>query len=113
MLGLGSNLDELKSRIQKAQEQIAQLGSPEPLLPEMITATNALRINEYLTKSDEHKTRLISAYDEYTRKLEEIIASLLDIQSDLKDIVKTETSIIAESSKIPKRHKKTKGKIKK
>ncbi|MEW6043689.1 MAG: hypothetical protein AB1608_05455 [Thermoproteota archaeon] len=95
MLGLGSNLDELKLRVKKAQEELAQLGSPSPPLPEMIDTTNIIRINEYLTKSNESKTRLISAYEDYAKKLEEVVSSLLSIQADLKDIVKTEASIIS------------------
>ncbi|MEW6588182.1 MAG: hypothetical protein AB1299_03345 [Thermoproteota archaeon] len=105
MVGLGDNLAELKLRVQKAQEELAQLGSPAPPLPEMIDTTNIIRINEYLTKSSEGKSRLISAYEDYTKKLEEIIASLLSIQADLKDIVKTEASIIAKSDR--KRQKKS------
>jgi 7,8-dihydro-6-hydroxymethylpterin-pyrophosphokinase len=99
MLGLGSNLGELKLRVQKAQEELAQLGSPEPPLPEMIDTTNIIRINEYLTKSNESKARLISAYEDYAKKLEEIVSSLLSIQADLKDIIKTEASLIARSGR--------------
>lgn len=94
MLGLGNNLNELKMRIQQIQDEISELGSPEPIMPEMINATNALRLNEYLAKSDKKKTTLNAAYDEYTRQLEQIVSSLLSIQVDLKDIIKTEASII-------------------
>lgn len=110
MVGLGDNLAELKLRVQKAQEELAQLGSPVPPLPEMIDTTNIIRINEYLTKSNEGKSRLISAYEDYAKKLEEIVASLLSIQADLKDIVKTEATIIAKSGR--KRHKKSTKKAK-
>jgi hypothetical protein len=109
MLGLGNNLNELKTRIQKAQQELAQLGVPEPPLPEMINNTNLLRLNDYLTKSDEHKTKIIDAYKEYTKRLEEIIASLLSIQADLQDIVKTEAKIIGAGRKKPRKsQKKTK-----
>lgn len=114
MLGLGSNLNELKQRIQKAQDELNRLGSPDPQLPEMINSTNLLRINEYLTKSDETKTSLILAYEEYTKKLEELVSSLLDIQADLKDIVKTAANIIAKSDRRkPKKSTKTKRKTRK
>ncbi|MEO9309101.1 MAG: hypothetical protein ABI337_02275 [Nitrososphaera sp.] len=111
MVGLGGALAELKLRVQKAHEDLAQLGSPAPPLPEMINTTNIIRINEYLTKSNEGKTRLISAYEDYTKKLEEIVASLLSIQADLKDIVKTEASLIANARK--KRRRKSTKKTKK
>jgi hypothetical protein len=94
MSGLGNNLNELKARIQQIQNEISQLGSPEPVMPEMINTTNALRLNEYLRKSDEKKTALNAAYGDYTRQLEQVVSSLLSIQVDLKDIIKTEASII-------------------
>lgn len=105
MLGLGNNLHELKIRIQQIQDEISQLGSPEPVMPEMINTTNALRLNEYLVKSDEKKTTLNAAYGEYTRQLEQIISSLLSIQVDLKDIIKTEASIIDAQESSPTEEK--------
>lgn len=108
MLGLGNNLNELKIRVKKAQQDLAQLGIPEPPLPEMINNTNLLRLNDYLTKSDGYKTKLIDAYAEYTKQLEEIIASLLSIQADLKDIVKTEAKIIGIGNKKPRKSQKAK-----
>ncbi|MFY9301104.1 MAG: hypothetical protein WAO91_07940 [Candidatus Nitrosotenuis sp.] len=93
MFGLGNNLNELKIRIKKAQEDLAQIGFDKPL-PELIDTTNLLRANEYLTKNNQGKTNLIAAYEEYTKKLEELVASLLSIQSDLKEIVKTEAALI-------------------
>lgn len=105
---LGNNLNELKLRIQKSQEDLTHLGAPEPTLPEMINATNILRVNEYLTKSDKNKTNLISAYEEYTKQLE---ASLLSIQSDLRDIIKTRALIAGKTTK--KKPRKTRKKTKK
>ena len=96
MPGLGNNLNDLKMRIQQIQDEISQLGSPEPIMPEMINTTNALRLNEYLMKSDEKKTALNAVYDDYTRQLEQIVSTLLSIQVDLKNIIKTEASIIDE-----------------
>lgn len=105
MPSLGNNLNELKMRIQQIQDEILQLGSPEPVMPEMINATNAIRLNEYLTKTDEKKTALNAAYDDYTRQLEQIVSTLLSIQVDLKDIIKAEASIMAEqeSQKVEKK----------
>ncbi|HSA98850.1 MAG TPA: hypothetical protein VLF17_07200 [Candidatus Nitrosotenuis sp.] len=94
MSGPSNNLNELKMRILQIQDEISQLGSPEPIMPEMITATNALRLNEYLAKSDEKKTALNAAYRDYTRELEQIVSTLLSIQVDLKDIIRAEASII-------------------
>jgi len=111
VLGLGNNLNELKSRIQQIQDEISKLGSPEPIMPEMINTTNALRLNEYLTKSDEKKTALNAAYADYARQLEQIISSLLSIQVDLKDIIKAEASIIdAHESNRTEKKKRVKSK---
>lgn len=107
MIGLGNNLNELKIRIQKLHQELNALGEPNLPLEQMIGATNVLRQNEYLVKSDEKKTDLIAAYAEYTKQLEQIVNSLFSIQSDLKDLIKTEASLI-ESEKPKKVTKKGK-----
>ena len=107
MSGLGSNLNDMKARIQRLQAEISQLGAPEPVMPEMIDATNAIRLNAYLTKSDEKKTALNAAYSDYAENLEGIVSTLLSIQADLKDIIKTEASLLDEQeSRTKKRAKK-------
>lgn len=110
MLGLGNNLNELKTRVQKAKEDLAQIGAYEEHLPEMINMTNLLRANEFLAKTDEKKSELIAAYSEYSERLEQIVSSLLSIQEDLRDIIKTEASLIGSehSAKTRKGAKKPK-----
>jgi hypothetical protein len=105
MSGLGGNLSEIKQRIQKAQGDLAGIGAPEQPLPEVINMTNLLRANEYLTKTDEKKTALISAFEEYTKQLEQVVTALLSIQTDLRDIVKTEASIIGSKQKTARKTK--------
>lgn len=100
VIGLGNNLNELKLRIRQIQDELSKIGPPE-IMPEMINATNALRLNEYLRKSDEKKTALNAAYDEYAGQLEQIISSLLSIQVDLKEIIKTEASILGTQTRKP------------
>ena len=95
MRGLGAGLNDLKARISKAQEELGTIeGHVEPL-PEVIDATNLLRVNEYLAKSDAKKSEMLAAYAEYTRHLEQLVSSLLEIQEDLKEIVRTEAALIA------------------
>lgn len=79
-------------------------------MPEMMNTTNALRLNEYLTKSDEKKTSLIAAYGEYAQQLEQVVSALLSIQVDLKDIIKAEASIIDEQEPQTKTGKKSSAK---
>ena len=106
MLGLGNNLSELKTRIQKAHDDLASLGEPSPPLTEMIGSTNTLRLNEYLGKTDAKKTELISDYVLYTKQLEQIISSLFSIQSELKSILKEEASMIESVDSKPKKTRK-------
>jgi prefoldin subunit 5 len=113
MRGLGKNLNELKHNIQKIQEELSKIEAPEQPHPEIINTTNLLRANEYFAKSDEKKTALIAAYTEYAKQMEEILKSMFSIQSDLRDIIKTEASIIGMSGnrevrKKPKNRKKSK-----
>jgi hypothetical protein len=103
MLGLGDNLSELKKRIHEAQEDLAKVGLPEQPMPEVINMTNLLRANEYLTQTDQKKTELVLAYEEYTQQLEKLVTSLLSIQADLKEIVETEAAIIGKGRKKPKK----------
>lgn len=107
MVGLGNNLNELKMRIQKMHQDLAALGEPNLPLEQMIGTTNVLRQNEYFTKSDAKKTDLIAAYAEYTKQLEQIITSLFSIQIELKELIKTEASLI-ESEKPKRTTKKSK-----
>jgi hypothetical protein len=107
MVGLGNNLNELKIRIQKIHQELDSLGGPNLPLEQMIGTTNLLRQNEYLVESDAKKTELISAYVEYAKQLEQIVASLFSIQTDLKELIKTEATMI-ESEKPKKVPKKTK-----
>jgi hypothetical protein len=98
MHGLGNNLNELKLRISKAREELERMSSSISPLPEMIDSTNILRQNEHLIKVDKAKSNLIISYEEYTKQLEDLALSLLSIQSDLKDIVTTEASILLDGS---------------
>lgn len=107
MVGLGNNLNELKIRIQQIRQDLDLLGEPNLPLDQMIISTNILRQNEYLVKADVKKTDLIAAYAEYAKQLEQIVTSLFSIQTDLKDLIKTEASLI-ESEKPKKAIKKTK-----
>ncbi len=106
MSGLGNNLNDLKRLIQKTKEALAQIGAPEPPHPEVINTTNLLRANEYLTKTDEKKTELLSAYEGYTKQLEQAVASLLSIQTDLN-------AVRAQASRIKRKKPQKKQRVKK
>jgi regulator of replication initiation timing len=98
-IGAGEIIYDLRKRIQQIQSDLEQLGEPAKNIPEMIESANLLRTNQYLSKSDEKKTELIDAYGQYSNALEELLATVFDIQKDLKEILKEQSRLIPNSSK--------------
>ncbi len=90
---------DLRKQIQQIQADLNQLGDPVSEIPELISSANLLRANEYLSKANEKKTELLSVYAQYSSALENILSSVFDIQNDLKEIVKHQSSIISKSKK--------------
>ena len=90
---------DLREKIQQLQADLNQLGDPVSEMPELITSANLLRSNEYLLKANEKKTELLSAYDQYFVILEELVSSVFDIQHDLKEIIKQQSTIISSQRK--------------
>ena len=100
---------DLRKQIQQIQADLNQLGDPVSEIPELISSANLLRANEYLSKANDKKTELLSVYAKYSSALENILSSVFDIQNDLKDILKHQSSIISKSKKRSKT--KTKSRI--
>ena len=98
-IGAGGTIYDLRKKIQQIQADLNQLGSPVSEMPELITSANLLRSNEYLSKANEKKTELLSAYEQYSVALEELLLSVFDIQNDLKEILKAQSSIISSQRK--------------
>jgi biotin-(acetyl-CoA carboxylase) ligase len=111
VIGLGSNLSELKSKIDGVRSDLASIEHPGDPLPEVINTTNVLRLNEYLAKTDEKKSELLVLYEEYAKHLESLVSTLLSIQEDLKDIVKTQVNLL-DSEKQKPRPKRTRKRTK-
>ena len=109
-LGAGEIIYELRKRIQEIKIDLDQLGEPATYVPELIESTNLLRSNEYLSKANEKKNELLTAYGEYSEALEDLLSTVFDIQKDLKDILKEQSSLISDS---PKKTTKSKTKPKK
>ncbi len=68
-------------------------------MPEMIVSVNLLRSNEYLSKTNDQKIKLLVAYEQYSKALEELLLTVFDIQKDLKETLKEQSSLILNSSK--------------
>ena len=109
-IGAGEIIYDLRKKIQQAKSDLEQLGEPVSELPELIESANLLRSNEYLSKVNEKKTELLSAYFEYSEALEELLSTVFDIQNDLKEIVKEQSSMISTKRK---KSSKTKSKTRK
>ncbi len=100
---------DLRKKIQQIQADLNQLGDPASEIPELISSANLLRANEYLSKANDKKTELLSVYSQYSSSLENILSSVFEIQNDLKDILKHQSSLISKSKKRSKT--KTKSRI--
>ena len=98
-IGAGEIIYDLRKKIQEIQSDLFQLGEPVVELPELISSANLLRTNEYLSKTNQKKTELLSAYGAYSEALEELLLSVFDIQKDLKEILKEQSSLILNQSK--------------
>lgn len=98
-IGAGEIIYDLRKKIQEIQVELEQLGNPTKNIPEMIESANLLRSNEYLSKSSEKKTELIDTYDQYSKALEELLSTVFEIQKDLKEILKEQSTLIPNSSK--------------
>lgn len=109
-LGAGEIIYELRKKIQEIQTSLDELGEPATEIPEMIQTANLLRSNEYLSKTNEKKSELLIAYKQYSSALEELLSSVFDIQKDLKDILKEQSSLIVDSKKTKKSKTKSKKK---
>jgi len=103
----GDAIYDLRKKIQQIQADLNQLGDPVSEIPELISSANLLRANEYLLKANDNKTELLSVYAQYSSALENILSSVFDIQNDLKEILKHQSSIISKS----KKRSKTKSRI--
>lgn len=110
-MGIGNQIYSLRKKIQQIQSDLNALGGPMIDMPELISSANLLRSNEYLSKSNEKKSQLIEVYEQYSKYLEEMLLTVFDIQNDLKNILREQSSLISET-KHSKKSKTLKSKTK-
>ena len=96
---ISNNIYNLRNEIQQLQSELSELGDPVLNIPELITSSNLLRSNEYLLKSDQKKTQLISTFIMYSASMESLLSSVFEIQNDLKSILQEQSLLITSSSK--------------
>ncbi len=98
-IGSGELIYDLHKKIQQIQADLDQLGEPVSEIPELISSANLVRSNEYLSKANEKKTELLSVYAQYSTALEKLLTTVFDIQNDLKEILKHQSSMISQTKK--------------
>ncbi len=101
-------INNLRKNVQNIQSDLDQLGGPVSEIPELVISANLLRSNEYLSKANDKKTELLSAYTQYSEALEELLLTTFDIQNDLKEILRDQSSLISKTKKQPKVKNKSK-----
>lgn len=99
-LGLGEIIDDLRRKICEIKSELNQLGNPIQDIPELITSTNLLRSNEYFTKVSEKQSELLSAYEQYSVALENMVNTIFSIQNDLKNLLKEQSKLISDEKPV-------------
>lgn len=105
-VGAGEVIYELRKKILEITLELNKLNDSSTNMPELIQSANLLRSNDHLEEVNKKSSDLISAYRQYSQELENMLATVFDIQKDLKEILKTQTSLISEQKKTKKKLKK-------
>ena len=98
-LRIGETIRDLRQKIHQVKVDLSQLEESVDDVPELINAANLLRSNECLSKVNEKKTDLLSAYEQYSKVLEKLLLYVLEIQNDLKEILKEQSLMISSKTK--------------
>ena len=104
-IGIGNVMHQMKQQIEQIKAELDELGEPENM-PEMIENTNLIRSNEHLSKTNQKKSELLIAYDDYSKQLENLLSSVFEIQNELKEILKDQSNLISTPKKSKKQSKK-------
>ena len=96
---ISNNMYYLKKQIDQIESELNAFVDLPESLPELVTSANLLRLNEFLMKSDNKKTELISAYSKYSKTMEVLLLSVFEIQNEFKDILKQQSSLIPSKTK--------------
>ncbi len=86
MSEIGKKINELQKKIVLAKNELSEINILEQPLPEFINTTNMLRSNEYLQKSNEKKSQLLIAYEEYTDELENLVSNIAQIKGRIRNL---------------------------
>ena len=104
-IGVGNIIYDLRKKIQQAEADLAKLGEPVSDIPELVETANLIRSNEYLQKANLKQSELLSIYQKYSDALEELLSTVFEIQNDLKEIVKEQSSLLSKTKRISTKRK--------
>ncbi|MBA4453029.1 MAG: hypothetical protein H2B00_01885 [Nitrosopumilaceae archaeon] len=105
-VGAGQVIYELRKKIQNLTLELNNLNDQSPEMPELIQSANLMRKNDHLVEVNSKNSQLISAYENYSKELEQMLATIFEIQKDLKEILKSQTALISEPKKSKTKTKK-------
>jgi DNA repair ATPase RecN len=109
-LGVGEAIYDLRKQIQKITFELENLENDSKNIPELISSTNLLRSNDHLVEINHKKSELISTYMKYSDQLEQMLATVFEIQKELKEILKMQSSLLSKSRSVKKAKPKKKSK---
>ncbi len=85
-MSTSNKVKELQNKIIQIKKELSEINKGETPLPEFIDTTNMLRSNEYLQKANEAKSTLLTAYEDYTNELENLISSVSKIKGNIASL---------------------------
>ena len=98
-IGAGNIIYDLRKKIQQAQADLTQLGEPVSDIPELVETANLIRSNEYFKKANLKQTELLELFQKHSDALEALLSTVFDIQNDLKEILKEQSSLLSKPKK--------------
>lgn len=104
-MSAGKTIYNLRKRIKEIQNELDEFNKPAYSMQELINSTNLLRSNEQLSKINDKQNELLSAYAQHSKVMEELLASVFEIQMDLKEILKEQSSLISNPPKTDSKSK--------
>jgi hypothetical protein len=99
-----NKVKKLQNNILQIKIELDHINKDQKPLPELINTTNMLRTNEYLQKANDAQLKLLTAYDEYSNELENLISSISKIKGNISSL---KSRLV--SRKKPKKKLKKKG----
>ena len=82
-MSISNKIRELQNKIIQIKIELSEINKDEKPLPELINTTNMLRSNERLRKANDTKSKLLTAYQEYTNELENLISTISKIKGNI------------------------------